>query len=344
MLTVSSLRYGTVTAVDKQGTGSAILNVTGNFTGAIDLQYAIEIDSIAAGAEIGQATFRWSDGSGGWNATGVLTSTAPTALNNGISVAFVAGSGDDFVIADNWDFKAINLFNPGKMLTSRRDDRYMSQILELPNTVTIDLGSAKEVKAMAVYDHNFTSAATITLEADDAATFDSNGGSPQFSESVTWIADKILHYLSVATTKRYWRLKVTDLANPDGYIEISELFLGSYLEISVPRIYGMSWNYDIKSDVTESPYGVESDKYYNLIKPLTINYVNVPDTDVAAIHTMMEVIGVKTAGDYKPVYFNDNPATPADFVMAKIRGLSGKDTNHDRNDMTITLRPVASSL
>lgn len=345
MLTVSSLRYGTITTVDKQGTGSATLNASGNFTGAIDLQYTVEIDSVAAGAEIGQATFRWSDGSGAWNASGVLTFAVPTLLNNGAYIAFVAGSGDDFVIADDWSFKAINLFSPGKMLTSRRDDRYRSQALESPNTITVVLASAQEVKALAMYDHNFTSAATITLEADAAATFDSGpGATPQFTESITWASDKILHYLSVATTKRYWRLKATDIANPDGYVEISELFLGSYLELTRNRPYGLNWNYDIKSDVTESPYGVESDKFYNLLKPFTIEYTDLPDTDIAAIHTMMETVGVKQAGDYKPVYYNDNPATPSDFVMAKIRGLSGKDTFVNRNDVTFTLRPVARSL
>jgi len=36
----------------------------------------------------------------------------------------------------------------------------------------------------------------------------------------------------VATNKRYWRLSVTDTGNTDGYIEIGELFLGSYMGMS----------------------------------------------------------------------------------------------------------------
>ncbi len=61
MLAVSSLRTGIVTSALKEGTGSAILNTSGDYGGSTDLEYIVEIDSIAGGAEVGQATFRWSD-------------------------------------------------------------------------------------------------------------------------------------------------------------------------------------------------------------------------------------------------------------------------------------------
>ena len=130
MVSVSSLRTGLVTAALKEGTGSATITVSGNYSGTIDLEYIIEIDSVAGGAEIGQATFKWSDGGGTWDASGVATSATDILLNNGVYVRWTAGTGDDFVLADTWYFKGINLFNAGKMIDLDRDHRFRSSALD----------------------------------------------------------------------------------------------------------------------------------------------------------------------------------------------------------------------
>jgi len=130
MLSVSSLRLGIVTAALKDGTGSAVLNPSGNYSGTTDLEYIIEIDSIAGGAEVGQATFRWSDGGGSWDASSVTTSATNILLNNGIYINWTTGSGADFVVGDRWYFKGINLFNAGKMIDLNRDHRYRSSGLD----------------------------------------------------------------------------------------------------------------------------------------------------------------------------------------------------------------------
>ena len=84
MLSVSSLRNGLVTSAKKEGTGSAVITTSGNFRGPVDLDYIIEIDDIVAvGPEVGQATFKWSDGGGTGNATRVTTPATATELNDG---------------------------------------------------------------------------------------------------------------------------------------------------------------------------------------------------------------------------------------------------------------------
>ena len=129
-ISVSSLRAGIVTAALKEGTGSAVLNTSGNYSGTTDLEYIIEIDSIAGGAEVGQATFKWSDGGGTWNASGVTTSAVNILLSNGIYINWTTGSGADFVVGDKWYLKGINLFNAGKMIDLNRDHRYRSAGLD----------------------------------------------------------------------------------------------------------------------------------------------------------------------------------------------------------------------
>ena len=130
MLSVSSLRNGIVTSAKKEGTGSAVMTPSGNYSGATDLEYIVEIDSIAGGAEVGDATYRWSDGGGTWDASGVATAAAPTLLNNGAYISFASGSGADFVVGDRWYFKGINLFNAGKAIDRDRDHSYRSAGLD----------------------------------------------------------------------------------------------------------------------------------------------------------------------------------------------------------------------
>lgn len=130
MISVSSLRNGLVTSAKKEGTGSAIITTSGNFRGPIDLEYIVEIDSIAGGAEVGQATFKWTDGGGTWNATGVTTPATATELNYDVMIGFTTGAGADFVGGDKWYFKGINLFNAGQMLDRDRDHIYRSTDLD----------------------------------------------------------------------------------------------------------------------------------------------------------------------------------------------------------------------
>jgi hypothetical protein len=345
MIAVSSLRPGTVTTALKEGTGSATMNTTGNYTGAVDKEYTIEIDSIAGGAEVGQATFRWSDGGGLWNASGVTTPAAATVLNNGVYINFDTGSGADFVVGDKWTFKAINLFNAGKMLTWRRDDRYRSSGLSSPNTITITFDSEQAVDALALYGHNLSSGATIALWGDDAATFDSDGGNAQVIESITWNADKILHYLTTADrTKRYWQLRITDTANTDGYIEMSELFLGSYLELTRNFAYEPSYEFNIILDSEKNLHGVNFHRFGNLLESFNMAFNFLPDTDATLIRAMLAVIGNKSTGIYQSIYFNEDSAVPASFWMMEIESISLTRPYINKNNLNMSLKEAARSV
>lgn len=345
MLTVSSLRYGLVTAALKEGTGSAALNPSGNYSGSTDKEYILEIDSVAGGAEVGQATFRWSDGGGSWNAVGVTTSATNITLNSGVQVNWSSGSGADFVVGDKWYLKGINLFNAGKMLDLDRDHRYRSKVLETPNTITIDLGSAQEVKALAVYDHNFTAAATLLLEADDAATFDSGGGgAAQFSEAVAWADEKILHYLSAATAKRHWRLSVTDAANTDGYIEIGELLLGSYMEMSRTFSNGFSENIEYLMQSNTTSYGIRRDRFYNTRATWRFNFKVMDAADVSLMRTLLAAITDRATGKFNPFYFNKDSASPSDFYLVRLEGLPINHRVRTYYDMPLTMVEVLRSV
>jgi hypothetical protein len=322
MISVSSLRTGFVTAALKSGTGSAVITTGGNFSGSEDIEYIVEIDSIAAGAEVGLATFKWSDGGGSWNASGVTTDSSPVTLNNGVTVQWASGAGADFVVGDKWYLKGVNLFNAGKMIDWDRDSEYRSQDLEAPNTIIIDFGSAQEVTALVIFDHNFTSGVTLTLDADDAVTFDSDGGNPQFTEAVTYAADKILHYLSTATMKHYWRLSVIDAANPDGYISIGEIFLGTYFAPTENFDFGQA-SRGTKSllDSVRNQYGAAKKRFYNRKKEFSYRFSIISETDMDGFETMLAAIADRDTGIINPLYFNEDSSETGDFWMVELESL-----------------------
>lgn len=340
MLTVSSLRPGLVTTALKQGSGSASMATSGSFTGTVDMEYIVEIDSIAGGAEVGQATYRWSDGQGAWNASGVATSASAALLNNGVYVTFASGSGADFVVGDAWYFKAVNLFSAGKMIDLNRDSLYRSSVLESPNTIVIDLGSAQLVNSLAIFDHNLTSAATITLEANVADAW----GAPSFSEAIAYNAEKILHYLGAAQTYRYWRISITDAANPDNYISMSELFLGTYLELSKNFRYGMKETDNILLSSTNSPYGKRNSRFYNFQRSFEMSFSGMPDSDITALRAMYTAIADRSAGTIKPIFFNKDSATPSETFLVDVAPLvrTGKFIN--QNDTGLQLIEVVKSV
>jgi len=345
MLAVSSLRNGVVMSALKNGTGSASMATSGLFTGQTDREYIVEIDSIAGGAEVGQATFKWSDGSSGWNATGVVTPSTATELNNGVYIAFTSGTGADFVVGDKWYFKAVNMFNAGKMITLDRDDRYRSASLESPNTITITFDSEQVIDAVIIYDHNLSSAATITLWGDDAPTFDSDGGAAQVIEAVTWNDDKILHYLTTADrTKRYWQIRITDAANPDLYIEIAELYFGTYLALTRNFKYGETIAKTVFATTNKSPYGVRRYRFGNILDEFTLEFPLLPDSDVTAIIAMLNAISDRSTQEYNPVYINHDPSTPGDVLLCHIDTFERTKVFVDQNNVSIGVQEVARSV
>jgi len=95
-----------VGAVQKNGSGSATLVVSGAASNTQDLDFLIEVETTG---EVTAATFRWSlDGGSSWEKMGVVsaTSASPCRLRDGLLIYFVPGAGDDLVAGDRFSFTA----------------------------------------------------------------------------------------------------------------------------------------------------------------------------------------------------------------------------------------------
>jgi len=339
-ITVSTQHAGVVTATKKDGTGSATMQITGAFSGSDETKYVVQIDNVAGGAEIGESTYKWSDdGGANWDASGVTTSASYATLNNAVTVKWTAGTGDDFVINDKWSFYGISRFNANKVYDWQRDSRWRSTVAS-SNTITIDLTASQTPTAVVLYDHNFTSVATLTLMASSGDVW----ASPAYSQVLTVAATKILYYITTTENYRYWRLGIEDNTNSDSYVEIGSMFLGEYTELVKNFMPGYSKNRVAKTSVNITPYGVENDYFYNWQEKFRLSFDKLADADVVSLEDMTDSLGYRSTGVLNRLYFNRDSSEASEFWMVSLRSLPRRNIFTGRTNIEIELTEVSRSV
>ena len=310
LLTLSSMAKGRITALRRTGTGASMLSVTGQYSGIIDRDYYVEIQTTG---EVGVATYKWSQDDGvSFVATGVVTTETAASLNNGLSIAFSRATGQDCVSGDVWRFRAYLPWGLDRMLDRDRDTEFRTQVAT-PVTATINMGSAKTPTVLVLVDHNLSSAASLRLEA-------SSDNFVSIAEG-RWIpirSGTIVHYLGgAAANYQYWRLGVSDPSNLDGYIRWSELYLGTYYQ--TPRRLELG-------DVLERQRVVQRDRAVTgrwingvpkLAKVLEVRFDHLPEDDRDTIFEAFEDLFDTTLFRTGPVLFHPDSADPATLVLAQ---------------------------
>ena len=130
--------------------------------------------------------------------------------------------------------------------------------------LTIDLMTEENVDSLAlIWDRrtgsNLSSAAVITFQGNSTLNWDS----PAVDEVVTLDGDKDLatKFLPVMKEMRYWRVKIEDPANLDGYVELGVVFLSGSTSFKCPD-NGFKYLTTDKTNVNKNDYGnVYADKY-----------------------------------------------------------------------------------
>jgi hypothetical protein len=125
--------------------------------------------------------------------------------------------------------------------------------------IKFDLGSAKKNTMIAIFGHNLTSGATVTVQANSTDAWIP----PSYSHAVTWNAQAMVLFLD--QTYRWWRIAIADTGNPDGYIEIGRICAGEYYEPAVNVTDGIQRKVMDPSTIEESEgrqgYAVEKETY-----------------------------------------------------------------------------------
>lgn len=94
--------------------------------------------------------------------------------------------------------------------------------------IIIDAGDGNTLNptAAAIAGHNLTSGTTVKIQGNATDSW----GSPTVDETITWRSGTMVHFFT-GSALRFWRFHFADASNPDEYIEIGRLFLGTYLQM-----------------------------------------------------------------------------------------------------------------
>lgn len=115
--------------------------------------------------------------------------------------------------------------------------------------LTMDLGSAIDVTAFGLFDHNLTSSATIAVAAGSTTAYG------DYSTTITYRQYDAWKYLTSAETYRYWRIRISDSGNPDNYIRVGYVLLGEPTETS-KFLSGWSHADNFENNSFRSRFGV----------------------------------------------------------------------------------------
>lgn len=93
--------------------------------------------------------------------------------------------------------------------------------------VTADLSIARTVDIIGLANHNFTAGVTLLVQAGTTTSYS------DYSTTITYRAGTAYAILSPSQSYRYWRIRITDTANSDNFLEAGYLLIG--LLSSTPR-------------------------------------------------------------------------------------------------------------
>lgn len=311
MLTVVSQATGQVSRAQKEGEGSAVATVGGSYSNQSNLDYYAEIDGLGTG-EIGSSTFKWSTDDGAtFIASGVATSATPLTLDNGVTIAWIGGTAADFVLGDKWRWKAYHAYHREKVLDRDRDSEWRSATSSSTVTVTIDLGSAQTPRSLILMDHNFSSAAEVTLSASNDAFV-----TAPVRINLTWRSGTIIQYFSHGSY-RYWQISIRDLANVNGYLRMAEVFLGDFVE--PVRTFSLG---DVQAKERVGPRDrLSSGKFWgapnDLVKSFDLHWDVITKAEADAIVAAYEACVDLTNRLALPVFFQSDHTDPNTLALCE---------------------------
>lgn len=166
----------------------------------------------------------------------------------------------------------------------------------------VDLGSSQTFNTLIVWDGNFTTAATITVQiSSDDVTYQT------VVTPVPEVAGQLV-LQGPEYTARYVKFNFGDTSIAETYIEIGRVFVGMYLEAEVHPDLGQPERRNSYSIKSRTPGGV----VHVLVQPQTISRVLSFSLISPAMRTAFETL-VETADQWMPMWItlsNDNVNAP----------------------------------
>ncbi len=213
---------------------------------------------------------------------------------------------------DNWIDYAATIITPATqdpILTAAnianelRKRVYRTLATQAAETITLDLGSAKDVTSVILLDHTLTAGDTLIKLQGNATD---SWGSPSFSQTLTWAAGTISQVFSTQTF-RYWRIIFTK-SSAGVTRDIGRVFLGTYYETTeAPDYAGLNWGTVDPSKGTKTPGGIT---YYDVkekFDEFSLKFSDYSQTDITNFETIFALVG-QTISFFVQIDPNNAPA------------------------------------
>jgi hypothetical protein len=296
-VTPTSARPGLVGLPAPRAQGAATALSGGEHTGGQDQVFLVEIDSLAAGSEVGQASFRWRRAaSPGWEASGRPTGTVFQDLADGVRIKWLSGAGADFALGDAWTILAMRSQGGAMLLDRDRDTEWVSLGCAHEH-LTIDLGQPQAAPALALLDHNFTSAAEIWLLADDGPDWEH----PAQARALTPTSPHLVCLTDWSA--RHWRLTIADPDNPEGCLRASLLHLGGCFSPSRTFRAGYQRSLVAGRSTTVTDAGKLGGSARGLAQSWQIGFRGLTDADLAGFEALFAACHEPASGLLNPLIF-----------------------------------------
>jgi hypothetical protein len=156
--------------------------------------------------------------------------------------------------------------------------------------ITADLGFSRSVDFIGLANHNFTSAVTLEVAAGTTSAVS------DYSTTITYRAESAFAILPATQTYQFWRIRITDSANTDSFLESGYLLLG--LLQSTPRgiAFESGLNVDHISDVNSvvSEAGSMFNDWINDRKRITVNFSSMSRTERETLLSFIKALREET--------------------------------------------------
>lgn len=151
-----------------------------------------------------------------------------------------------------------------------------------------NLGSAQNVQAFVIRQHNFSSTATVRIQGNNADAW----GAPAVNVSLTLNADIMIYFWSSVQSQQWWRIYITDVDNSDGYVEIGRSFLGTYFQTAVNFKRDYRRRLVDPTDVIISDGGQLSSNEKTKYQTLALTFEYLSNTDLATLESIWQSRGM----------------------------------------------------
>jgi hypothetical protein len=166
-----------------------------------------------------------------------------------------------------------------------------TMVIHTSEEFDVDFGAAIAYDSIAIQGHNLTASAVIVVYGADDSAFTTN----VVSDTLTHNDSNIFEFLGTARTKRYCRFKVTDVANPSGYVQVTVAVAGSYFQ---PIRYFSPYNEGPvdESALEKSPSNsVFTIQEREMLDVRELSLKNLSTANAATIKLMMAEVGIRKA-------------------------------------------------